>query len=185
MATLAARLAAFAQAVGADIKALQAALAGAGGGGGEPWTRVKLADDFTSNNSFSDIPGLTFTPPADSDFMVEADLLVLTTTAANVPRIGVSIPAGCQWAAADIKQAGATATTQVQANGGTLTTATLVQMAAGGLPAANSPRVCSVLVKGRSGASPSPITLQLAAESGGPNTVFVKAGSEMRHRLVA
>lgn len=182
MATLAARLLAFAQAVGADVKALTASVAALRS---DPWTRVKLAADFTTAlATFGNITGFTYTPPAASDFIIEAELLLLTTTTTNLPRVGVSLPAGMQWGTVAIRQAGAVDTADVAQHGGTLTTSALVQVPAGGLAVASSPRLCSVVVKGRSGANPTAITLQLAAETAGANIVFVKAGSEMRSRVV-
>lgn len=183
MATLAARLLALAQAVGADVKALTASLAGIKS---DPWTRVKLAADFTTAVvTFGNITGFTYTPPAASDFLIEADLLLLTTAAANLPRVGVALPAGMQWGTVEIRQAGALDTADVVQHGGTMTTAATVQVPAGGLAVASVPRLCRVTVKGRSGANPTAITLQLAAETAGANIVFVKAGSEMRSRVIA
>jgi hypothetical protein len=180
--SLATRLLAFAQAVGADVKALTASIAALRS---DPWTRVKLAADFTTAvATFGNITGFTYTPPATSDFIIEADLLLSTTTIANLPRVGVSLPAGMQFGTVEIRQAGALDTADVVQHGGTLTTAAVVQVPAGGLAVANSPRSCRVVVKGRSGASPSPITLQLAAETAGANIVFIKAGSEMRSRVI-
>lgn len=181
--TLAARLLALAQAVGADIKSLTASVAALKS---DPWTRVKLAADFTTAvATFGNITGMTYTPPAASDFIVEAELILLTTTTTNLPRVGVSLPSGMSWATVAIKQAGAVDTADVVQHGGTLTTAATVQVPAGGLAVANSPRLCSVTIKGRSGANPSAIALQLAAETAGANIVFVKAGSEMRSRVIA
>lgn len=200
--SLATRLLAFAQAVGADVKAILLNTPAAGGSGAtfwrgdktwavpnagaDPWTRVKLAADYTNPlATFADITGMTYTPPANTDFIIEAELTLLTTTIANLPRVGVLLPAGMQWATAEIRQGGATDTTQVIQEGGTLTTAANVQVPAGGLPVANSPRHCAVTIKGRSGATPAAIKLQLAAETAGANIVFVKAGSEMRSRVIA
>lgn len=183
MATLAERLLALAQAIGADIKAHATAIAALKS---DPWTRVKLAADFTTNGTaFVNITGFTYTPPAASDFVIEADLLLLTTTTTTLPRIGVALPAGMSWGTVAIKQAGAVDTADVVQHGGTLTTAANVQVPAGGLAVANSPRLCSVTIKGRSGANPSAINLQLAAEVAGANVVFVKAGSEMRSRVIS
>lgn len=181
MATLAARLLALAQAIGADVKALTTSLAGS-----YSWTRVKLTSDFTTNGtSFVDVTGLSYTPPANSDFLVEADLSILTTTATTLPRVGVSIGAGQQWAEAEIRQAGAVDTASVVQYGGTTTAAALVQVPAGGLAVANSPRSCRISVKGRSGATPGPIRVQLAAEVAGANVCYIKAGAELRGRVVS
>lgn len=189
MATLAARLLAFAQAVGADIKAMQAAIASAGGGA-DPWTRTKLAADYTNAlATFATITGFSYTPPAGKDFVLEAELLLWTTNAANLPRVGVNVGANANngYGSIIIQQAGATNTAVVQALGGYNNNAAAVnvQMAAGGLPTTLTPYWCWVQVKGRAGTAPQPIALQLAAETAGANIVFVKAGSEMRSRVIA
>jgi hypothetical protein len=183
VATLADRLLALAQAIGADIKSLTASVAALKS---DPWTRVKLASDFTTAlATFVNITGMTYTPPATSDFIIEAELLLWTTTTTTLPRIGVALPAGMQYAAVEIVQAGATDTTQVVQEGGTTTAAATVQVPAGGLAVASVPRMCRVVIKGKSGANPTAVTLQLAAEIAGANVCFVKAGSEMRSRVIA
>ena len=152
------------------------------------WTEVTLASDFTCANStsFNDISdgsnSLTYTPPANSAFEIQAVLLIQTTGATNLPRVQVNIAAqgsgafGC----VQIDQTGATATTRVTADGSFTTTAVTVATAAGDLPAANSPYMAFVTIRGRSGASPAAIKLQAACETAAANTCFVKAGSQMR-----
>lgn len=158
-------------------------------GAGDPWTRRKLASDFTTalatfGNITDGVTPFSFTPPANSDFVIEAELLIWTTSAANLPRIGVAIAAGQVYGAVAMQQTGATATARVMADGTFLTGAVNVQMAAGGLPAANTPYLVQVTVKGRAGASPGAIALQLACETAAANVCFVKAGSEMRSRTI-
>lgn len=161
--------------------------AGESGTGGDPWASVVLLEDFNNGTTtFQTIPGFTFTPPANANYAIEAKLLLWTTAAANLPRIGVSVGASATngYGTSSINQAGATATTEVNANIGWNNNAAVVnsQLAAGGLSLANVPFLCRVHISGRSGASPAAISLQMAAESAGTNVHFVKAGSEMRTR---
>lgn len=57
-----------------------------------------------------------------------------------------------------------------------------VQLPAGGVLTANVPYVCEVIMAGRSGATPTPITLQMAAETAAANVCFIKAGSFIKTR---
>lgn len=162
-------------------------------GGADPWTTVKLATDFANtNNTFDNITDgsttLTFTPPADTDWELEAKLLIETPTTTNLPRIGVNIPSDANrgYGAVNIYQAGATATTQVHANGGWSGTAgvTNVQIAAGGVLTANVPYECEVVASGRSGSAPTAITLQMASEAAGGGSRLVRRGSFLRYRTL-
>ena len=102
----------------------------------------------------------------------------------NLPRIGVNVVAqgAGSYGAVSILQAGATATTQVQAQGSYTTALANIQVAAGGVLTANTPWLCRIHVKGKSGASPAAINLQMACETAAASTCYVKAGSEMRTR---
>jgi hypothetical protein len=155
-----------------------------GGGSGDSVT--KLASDFVNATvTFNDITGLTYTPPANSDFEVEAWLLIMAGNATtNLPRIGISIGAGQQYGAASIEQVGATTTTEVATHGTFLTTLATVQVPAGGVAAISTPYEAVCRVKGRSGASPGAIKFQLAAETAASNAAIVKAGSSMKTRTV-
>ncbi|MEO5972430.1 MAG: hypothetical protein ABIP91_03600, partial [Sphingomicrobium sp.] len=151
------------------------------------WTETTLASDYTqATTTFTTITDgtspLTYTPPASSNFELHAVLLIQTATATNLPRIGVAVAAqgagalGC----VQIDQTGASATTRVTADGSFTTTAINVQTAAGDLPAANSPYMCFITVRGKSGAAPAAINLQMACETAVAAICFVKAGSQMR-----
>jgi hypothetical protein len=162
-----------------------------GAGGADPWARTILAADYTNPlatfaNITDGVTPWTYTPPANSNFTLEAEIILMTTTATNLPRFGVSVAAGVNngYAYISTEQDGATATTEVVASGGYNNNAAivLVQYAAGGVPAANTPISCTVRIKGRSGSAPQPISLQMAAETAGANICFVKRGSEMRTR---
>lgn len=163
------------------------------GGGSDPWTYLKLTADYTNATAtFANVTDgtvtLTWTPPANTDWMIDARILFQTTTVANLPRIGVAIGAGASrgYGGANIWQPGATATTTVQANGAWADGAgvTAVQIAAGGVLTANVPYVAEITVHGRSGASPTPISIQMACETAGANICFVKRGSIMRYRTL-
>lgn len=147
---------------------------------------IKLASDFVNATvTFNDITGFSYTPPANTDFEVEAWLLIVAGNAStNLPRVGISIGAGQQYGACSIEQAGATTATEVATHGTFLTTLTTVQVPAGGVAAANTPYEATVRIKGRSGASPGAVKLQLAAESAAASAAIVKAGSKMVTRTL-
>lgn len=147
---------------------------------------TKLAADFTNATvTFTDIIGLSYTPPANTDFELEAWLLIVAGNAAtNLPRLGVSVPAGFQYGSMSIEQVGATTAAEVATHGTFLTAASVLQVPAGGVPAINTPYEAVLRVKGRSGASPSAIKLQLAAETAAANAAIVKAGSRMTTRTL-
>jgi hypothetical protein len=160
-------------------------------GGADPWARTILAADYTNPlatfaNITDGVTPFTYTPPANSNFTLEAELILMTTTATNLPRIGVLVAAGVNngYGYISTEQDGATATVEVVAAGGYNNNAAAVnvQYAAGGVPAANTPVSCTIRVKGRSGSAPQLISLQMAAETAGANICFVKRGSEMRTR---
>jgi hypothetical protein len=148
----------------------------------DPWTRVGLASDFVNATaSFTDITGFTFTPPANTNWTVEAEVLVETVLTTNMPRLGISVGAGQSWWAGEIGfQSGAAAKSYVEGQG--TTGAGTVQVAAGTAVVQAIPLLHTVTIKGRSGASPGAIKLQLAAESAASNAATVRRGSEFRSR---
>jgi hypothetical protein len=150
--------------------------------GADPWTRVGLASDFVNATiTFTDITGFTFTPPANTTWTVEAEVLIETVATANMPRLGASIGAGQQWWAAEIGfQAGAAAKSFVEGQG--TTGAGTVQVPAGTAPVQAIPFLHTVTIKGRSGSTPGAIKLQLAAESAIANGAIARRGSEFRSR---
>jgi hypothetical protein len=83
-----------------------------------------------------------------------------------------------------VEQVGATTTTEVATHGTFLTLASTLQVPAGGVAAINTPYEAVVRVKGRAGASPAAIKLQLAAETAAATAAIVKAGSKMVTRTV-
>lgn len=150
--------------------------------GGEPWTRLGLASDFVNATvAFNDITGFTFTPPANTNWTVEAEVLIETVATANMPRLGAVIGAGQSWWAGEIGfQSGAAAKSFVEGQG--TTGAGSLQMAAGTAAVQAIPLLAQVVIKGRSGASPGAIKLQLAAESAVANAATARRGSEFRYR---
>ena len=165
----------------------------AGGGGSDPWTRKVLTTDFVNGTTtFSNITDgtntFTYTPPANSNFTIEAELLIQTNSTTNLPRVGVLINAGANsgYGYVFIQQVGATATTTAQAAGGYNNPGSnqAIQMAAGGLPVSNIPYWCWVQIKGKSGSTPSAIVIQAAAETAAANACTIKAGSEFRTRTL-
>jgi hypothetical protein len=163
----------------------------AGGGGADPWTRSMLASDFNSAvTGFGTITDgvnpFEWTPPANSNYTIEGELILWTTNSANLPRVGVRVETGLTagYGSVFIQQVGATTSTTVQLAGGfnNPAAAFAYQVPAGGLPSSNAPYWCWVQIKGKSGAAPSKISLQMAAELAAAATCYVKAGSEMRWR---
>lgn len=155
------------------------------------WTTKKLGADYTNATvTFADINDgtvtLNFTPPANTDWELEGRILIQTTTATNLPRVGAKVLAGATagYGSGNLWQAGATANTSVSgfiswSNPGA---DTVGQIPAGGTLAANTPYLCEVIMSGRSGASPTAISVQMAAETGTANVCFVKRGSFIRYR---
>ncbi|HEX8442083.1 MAG TPA: hypothetical protein VF631_00380, partial [Allosphingosinicella sp.] len=124
----------------------------------------------------------SWTPPPSSSFVVEGELLLWTSTASILPRPGVSIGAGQAYGAMEIVHPSISGTAFKQSAGTFLAAAATLQMAGDYLPVANTPWLARIVVRGRSGAAPGAIALQMASESASANTAFVKAGSEMRCR---
>jgi hypothetical protein len=154
---------------------------------GDPWTRYVLGSDFSNaTTSFVTVGdgtvSFSWTPPPLSSFVVEGELLLWTTSASLLPRPGVSVGAGQAYGTIEIAHPGINTTTFKQAAGTFLNGAATLQMPGDNLPGANTPWLAKVVVKGRSGAAPGPIALQMAAESAAANSALVKAGSEMRCR---
>ncbi|MES2902685.1 MAG: hypothetical protein V4696_00725 [Pseudomonadota bacterium] len=163
-----------------------------GAAGGDPWTTIALTSDYNNaTTTFTNITDgtrtLLFTPPANTNWELEARLLVWTTAAANLPRVGLNVVAGAAagMGGVNIWQAGATAAVSVHANAAWNNpgAAAVAQIAAGGVLTASVPYICEVIAAGRSGATPTAISLQMACETGAAATCFIKAGSFMKTRV--
>lgn len=158
------------------------------------WTYCKLAADFVCPNSvaFGDINDgttfLRFTPPANSDWELEARILIWTTNAANLPRVGFHVVAGATagYGAMNMWQAGATANASVHVNGTWNNPGAAVdaQQPAGGVLTATTPWLCEIEASGRSGAAPTAISIQLACEIAAATTCLAKRGSFLRYKVI-
>jgi hypothetical protein len=151
------------------------------------WTEKTLASDFSNSTvSFNTITDgttpLSFTPPANSNWEA-AVLLIQTATATVLPEVGVSVSAqgAGSYGCLQIDQTGATTTTRVTLDGTWTTGAGTFNMAAGGVAAANTPYMCFVTMRGRSGASPAAIALTCASETAA-TAVKVLTGSQLRYK---
>jgi hypothetical protein len=151
-------------------------------GGSDPWTYLRLANDFpTTSGTAVDVTGLAFTPAANQRYEFEAQLMLRTSTAAANPRVGLAWPSGMTDGVASIEEA-QSATAAISARGNI---AAALLVAVGGLPNATQSWPCSVWGMALSGASPSgSIRIQLATETATTTTATVKAGSFLKWRLI-
>lgn len=154
--------------------------AAGGGGGADPWTYAKLANDFTTSSATAVDAGLAFTPAANKQYEFEALLLLRTATATVGPRPGLAWPTGGTDGAADVyTPSSATAQTMVFGN-----IAGAMLAAVGGLPNTTQSYPARIAGTFRAGASPSgTIRVQLASETAG-TVVTLKAGSFLKYREI-
>jgi hypothetical protein len=155
------------------------------------WSSKKIASDVvnatTTQTTISDGTNVfTYTPPANTDFEIEAELLVTTGDATtNMPLIQVDVPAGQQYGEASIQHVTSNIGLKAWVIAGFTNAAAQATTVAGTFQVAiNIPLRYYITVKGRSGASPSAITIKCAAEIAAANGCIVKAGSVMRYRTV-
>lgn len=148
-------------------------------GGADPWTVLALAADFTTGSATAvDVPGLAFTPLANTRYMVEVVLFLRTATATVNPRPGFAWASGLTDGVMSIDQS-QTATTQLMARGNI---AAALLMAVGGLP--NTTQSWPTIYTGAiaAGASPSgQCRVQLASETAS-TIVRATAASYLRYR---
>lgn len=150
-----------------------------GGGGSDPWTIVRLASDFpTTSATAVNVTGLSFTPTANKNYIVEATLLTRTATATVGPRPGCSWPTGCTDGVVTIQQT-SSATANVFANGN-ISAAVLIPV--GGVPTTTGSWPAFLWGQFTTGLTPSGnFQIQLASETAGTQ-VTIKAGSFLRYR---
>jgi hypothetical protein len=145
----------------------------------DPWTVLKLANDFTTSSGTAvDVTGLGFTPAPNTDYMFEAVLYLRTASATVNPRPGLAWPTGMTDGVATVEES-QSATAQILAMGNVNAA---ILAAVGGIP--NTTQSWPALVYGaaKAGASPSgQVRIQVASETAGTN-VTVKAGSYFRFR---
>jgi hypothetical protein len=164
-----------------DSKSAFEDLTGGGGGSSDLWTRVYLASDHVNGTTtLTDVPGLTVTIPANTNFVIEGEFTLQTPTSTNLPRLAVAWSAGLTFGSLEIWYH--TATARVFANSWTTTSAGVLQHAAGSAPGNAMPFGSGMFMKGRTGASACTIKVQLAAETAAANAAIMKAGAEFRHR---
>lgn len=149
----------------------------------DPWTIVKLTSDVTINGtSMSNVTGLSFTPAANTEYMVEMRFLVRSNNTGGGCRLGCTWPTGLTDGSAYFSQpialtgtgAYTYAVTAGTASGNTLGTA---------IPSTTA----SYMARGhaiiRAGASPSGnFQVQASSSTLGSHTATVKAGSFIRYR---
>jgi hypothetical protein len=167
-----------------DISLLTTAINGLGAGsvgGGDAWTYVKLVSDFTSSLA-ADTPveRLSFSPVANSVYIIEGCFLLRTATATVGARPGCRWPTGYSDGAAWI-----TAPNSYTAFAYRFIPAGTIQYAAStGLAATTNShlgQLLATLVMGENPGSNFQITLR--AETAGTN-VIMKAGSWIRYRTI-
>lgn len=152
------------------------------GAGGADWTRIFLAADFVNATvAFNTITGFSVVIPANTDFVLEADILLSTVAAANLPRLGWNWSAALVWGTCELEYQ-STATAKIFANGFNLTAAGNLQMPVGSAPVGPGVYGAKGYFKGRTGAAAVTVNLQLAAETAAANAVTAKAKSELRYR---
>lgn len=198
MATLATRLADLAAAIRGKFNSLTPNVPTAGGNASQfwrgdktwqpapsdPWTRQYLAADFVNATvAFNDVTGFSVTVPANTNFVIEADLLLAAIATANLPRLGWTWSAALTYGESELWFT-ASATAKTFQLGFNHTAASTSQMPAGTAP------VVGVFgaggrFKGRTAGNPVTLKLQLAAETAAANAAILKAGSEMRARIAA
>jgi len=152
-----------------------------GTAGGDPWTRIKAVADVTNSTvTFANIDSFTFTPAANTDWVMEAYILIQTVATANMPLVRLNVGAG-QAYGSGVMEWPASATTKGTVNAWWTTAAsTSLAIPAGTAAVQGQPFLIYLWATGRSGASPTAITLQFAAEIAAANAAVIKAGSHMR-----
>jgi hypothetical protein len=149
--------------------------------GSDPWTYLRLANDFTTTSATAvDVTGLGFTPAANQRYEFVGRLMVRTATATVGPRPGIAWATGLNDGVAFIQQT-SSATANVFANGN-ITAAVLAPV--GGVPTTTGSWPALIEGQAMAGATPSgTIRVQLASETAG-TTVTMKAGSFLKYRTV-
>lgn len=149
--------------------------------GGDSWTYIKLASDFTTSSATAvNVTGLEFTPAANQHYEFEAQLRLRTATTTVGPRPGLAWSTGLSDGFAGIDTT-SSATARLLTNGN-ISAALLA--AVGGLPTTTGSWPGYIFGNATAGASPSgTIKVQLASETAG-TVVTIKAGSFLKYRII-
>jgi hypothetical protein len=156
----------------------------AGEGGSDPWTYLKVTgQDFsTTLATWSIIPGLIITPPANSTIEIEGALLISTATAAVGPRPGVNWGSGLLGGGVTIHTPTSLTATAIT-HQTVLTTAGNALAPVGGLPVADRPYRAHIFATIRTGAAPQAINVLIASETAG-TAVKAQLGSYVKWRAI-
>jgi hypothetical protein len=153
-------------------------------GGSDPWTYLKVTgQDFsTTLATWSIIPGLIITPPANSTIEIEGALLISTATAAVGPRPGVNWGSGLLGGGVTIHTPTSLTATAIT-HQTVLTTAGNALAPVGGLPVADRPYRAHIFATITTGAAPQAINVLLASETAG-TAVKARLGSHVKWRAI-
>jgi hypothetical protein len=163
-----------------ELSTVAQIVAAGGASGSDPWTYVRLTQDFTTTSNTAQDTGLAFTPAANQRYEFEAQLMLRTATATVNPRTGLAWPTGMTDGVANIDEA-QTAATILMARGNI---AAPLLVAVGGLPNTTQSWPAMVWGMALAGANPAGnIRVQLASETNG-TTVTIKAGSFLKYRTI-
>lgn len=149
------------------------------GGGGDLWTKIKLASDFvTSNSSDTAVTNFNFTPSASKTYLISGYFLLRTATATIGARPGVSFPSGLTDKAMRAEASNSLTTSAIRMWGAVATG----NAASTGLADTTNSHWGSLDGIIITGVSPSGnLQVTLAAETAGTN-VTMKAGSILMYR---
>ena len=147
----------------------------------DPWTYVKLAQDYSiSTTAAGNIPGMAFTPTANTQYEFEAILLMQTAVTTTGPRPGLTWPTGMVDGVVMI-DVSSTAVARVLVNGNI---AAEVVANNTGLPVINRSYPARFVGTVIAGANPSGnVQLRLRSEIAA-SAVTVKAGSFLKYRVL-
>lgn len=158
--------------------------AAAGGAGSDPWVYKRVSgSDFTNNStSPTNVTGLGFTPALNKTYVVQGFFILQTASATIAACQGVTWPTGLNAGAVVLRQASATAATEILVHGDTTAAVTFT---AGGFSAANVDRYATLDATFTTGATPSGDFQVTLRNETGTTVVTVKIGSWIRYRTLA
>lgn len=177
--SLAARVTSLAQAIGADIKSLQAQInaLGGGGGGSNPWTDEALSTAYTNSTVTAGNVFVGFVPNAGSRYIVDVLASVQAAAATTGVQVALTGPTSGVTSAVKINSA-ASATADLI----THTTLNTFQAAAASLTTPTLLYVQAIL-EVTSNTLATPVRLQARSEVAG-SLITIRPGSSMRWRTI-